>query len=108
MLQVLVDGGVEVFGVALVQTVDLSLLLDLHIPLGQDELTDGLMKKKFDLRVKTVQKMKNIMLFEETEFLVKEKTCQISNHTYRDLFRPGGLSWLCLKTAQQSGFSKVS
>lgn len=42
MLEVFVDGGVEVLGVALVKTVDLSLRLDLHIPLSQDELTDGL------------------------------------------------------------------
>lgn len=44
MLEVLVDGGVEVLGVALVKTVDLPLLLDLHVPLSQDELADGLTK----------------------------------------------------------------
>lgn len=44
VLEVLVDGGVEVLGVALVQTVDLPLLLDLHVPLSQDELADGLTK----------------------------------------------------------------
>lgn len=42
MLEVLVDGGVEVFGIALVYAVDLPLLLDLHIPLSQDELADAL------------------------------------------------------------------
>lgn len=42
MLQVLVDGGVEVLGVTLVQAVDFSFLLDLNVPLGQDELADGL------------------------------------------------------------------
>lgn len=42
VLEVLVDGGVEVLGVALVQTVDLALRLDLHVPLSQDELADGL------------------------------------------------------------------
>lgn len=42
MLEVLVNGGVEVLGVALVETVDLPLLLDLHVPLSQDELADGL------------------------------------------------------------------
>lgn len=44
VLEVLVDGGVEVLGVALVKTVDLPLLLDLHVPLSQDELADGLTK----------------------------------------------------------------
>jgi len=42
VLEVLVDGGVEVFGVALVQTVDLSPRLHLHVLLRQDELADGL------------------------------------------------------------------
>lgn len=42
MLQVLVDGRVEVLGVALVDAVDLPLRLDLHVLLGQDELADGL------------------------------------------------------------------
>ena len=42
VLQVLIDGRVEVFGVALVQAVDLSFRLDLHVPLAEDELTDGL------------------------------------------------------------------
>lgn len=42
VLEVLVDGGVEVLGVALIQAVDLALGLDLHVPLGQDELADGL------------------------------------------------------------------
>lgn len=42
VLEVLVDGGVEVLGVALVQTVDLALGLDLHVPLSQDELANGL------------------------------------------------------------------
>lgn len=45
VLQVLVDGGVEVLGIALVDAVDLSLLLDLHVPLSQDELTNGLKQK---------------------------------------------------------------
>lgn len=42
VLEVLVDGGVEVLGVALVKTVDLPLLLDLHVSLSQDELANGL------------------------------------------------------------------
>lgn len=42
VLEVLIDGGVEVLGVALVQTVDLALRLDLHVPLSQDELANGL------------------------------------------------------------------
>lgn len=42
VLQVLVDGGMEVLGVALVQTVDLSPRLDRHVPLSEDELTNGL------------------------------------------------------------------
>lgn len=45
MLEVLVDGGVEVLGVALINTVDLPLLLDLHVPVSQDELADGLRNK---------------------------------------------------------------
>ena len=45
VLEVLVDRGVEVLGVAFVQTVDLSLLLDLHVPLSQDELAYGLRNK---------------------------------------------------------------
>lgn len=50
MLQVLVDGGVEVFGVALVQTVDLSFWLDLHISFSQDELAKGLKKSNTKYR----------------------------------------------------------
>lgn len=46
MFEVLVDGGVEVLGVALVQAVDLPPGLDLHVPLGQDELADGLSVKR--------------------------------------------------------------
>lgn len=42
MLEVLVDGGVEVLGVALVQAVDLPLRLDFHVPLSQDELAEAL------------------------------------------------------------------
>lgn len=57
VLQVLVDGRVEVLGVALVDAVDLPLRLDLHVLLGQDELADGLkvgnvyrdLKKKMNL-----------------------------------------------------------
>lgn len=42
MLEVLVDRGMEVLGIALIQAVNLSLLLDPHVPLSQDELADGL------------------------------------------------------------------
>lgn len=42
VLEVLVDRGIEVLGIALIQAVNLSLLLDLHVPLSQDELADGL------------------------------------------------------------------
>lgn len=42
VLQVLVDGGVEVLSVALVQAVDFSSGFDGHAPLSQDELADGL------------------------------------------------------------------
>lgn len=45
VLQVLVDGGVEVLGVTLVEAVDLPFLLDLYVPLNQDELADGLKKR---------------------------------------------------------------
>lgn len=45
MLQVLVDGGVEVLGVTLVQAVDFSFLLDPNVPLSQDELADGLRRR---------------------------------------------------------------
>ena len=50
VLEVLVDGGVEVLGVALIKTVDLPLLLDLHVPLNQDELTDGLRDTNITLK----------------------------------------------------------
>lgn len=46
MFEVLVDGGVEVLGVALVQAVDLPSGLDPHVPLDQDELADGLRVKR--------------------------------------------------------------
>lgn len=46
VFEVLVDGGVEVLGVALVQAVDLPPGLDPHVPLGQDELADGLSVKR--------------------------------------------------------------
>lgn len=42
VLEVLVDGGVEVLGVALIKTVDLPPFLDLHVLLSQDELADRL------------------------------------------------------------------
>lgn len=46
MLQILIDRRVEVLGVALVQTVDLSFWLDLHISLSEDELSNSLTEKK--------------------------------------------------------------
>lgn len=46
MFEVLVDGGVQVLGVALVDAVDLPPGLDPHVPLGQDELADGLSVKR--------------------------------------------------------------
>lgn len=46
MFEVFIDGGVEVLGVALVQTVDLPLGLDPHAPFSQDELADGLIGKQ--------------------------------------------------------------
>lgn len=45
VLQVLVDGGVEVLGVTLVEAVNLPFLLDFNVPLNQDELADGLKKR---------------------------------------------------------------
>lgn len=51
VFEVLVDGGVEVLGVALVEAVDLPLGLDPHVPLGQDELANGLgVKSGEDMR----------------------------------------------------------
>lgn len=49
MFEVFIDGGVKVLGVALVQTVDLPLGLDLHAPLSQDELADGLIRKQLNV-----------------------------------------------------------
>lgn len=42
LLQILRDGGLEVFGVALVQAVNLAALLDPHVAVHQDELAEGL------------------------------------------------------------------
>lgn len=42
LLQILGDVRVEVLGVAFVQTEDLASLLDPHISVDQDELTDRL------------------------------------------------------------------
>lgn len=42
LLQVLRHRRTEVFGVTFVQAVDLSSLLDLHVPVHQDELSERL------------------------------------------------------------------
>lgn len=49
VFEVFIDGGVEVLGVALIQTVDLPLWLDLDIPLSQDELANGLLRKQLNI-----------------------------------------------------------
>lgn len=59
VLEVLVDGGVEVLGVALVEAVDLPLGLDPHVPLGQDELADGLSVKSGEDVGQVKKKKKN-------------------------------------------------
>lgn len=52
VFEVFIDGGVEVLGVALVQTVDLPLGLDPHAPFSQDELADALIRKQLDVQWK--------------------------------------------------------
>lgn len=64
MLEVLVDGGVEVLGVALVKTVDLPLRLDLHVPLSQDELTDGLRNTNVMVRWDKLETRLNLLNLE--------------------------------------------
>lgn len=49
VFEVFIDRGVEVLGVALIQTVDLPLWLDLDIPLSQDELANGLLRKQLNI-----------------------------------------------------------
>lgn len=46
LLQVLCDSGVKVHCVTFVQAVNLASLLDLHVPINQDEFADCLMSKK--------------------------------------------------------------
>lgn len=46
LLQVLCDRGLKVFGVALVQAVNLASFLDLYVPIDQDKLSDGLTDRR--------------------------------------------------------------
>jgi len=62
LLQVLGDLGVEVLRVAFVQTVDLSLLLDLHVSIHQDELTDGLKEEPEIQKDYTYKYLKDIYI----------------------------------------------
>ena len=42
LLEILCDVGVEMLRVSFIQTVDLSLLLDSHVFVRENKLTDGL------------------------------------------------------------------
>lgn len=72
VFEVLVDGGVEVLGVALVEAVDLPLGLDPHVPLGQDELADGLSVKSGEDERQVKKKKNRVNIerrFREGDFL---------------------------------------
>lgn len=50
-LDVLGDGGLELPGIALIEAVDVPFFLDFHIPVHQNELSNGLGDRKERERV---------------------------------------------------------